>query len=115
MNELLRYYQAAVASPTASGFEHLQMLDIRDDLEAMKSGMSAEELQLLIEADNYLFSHALTFYTELTKITDLTHERLRHTTPPSHWWWYLDVLVQLPAKPTNGTYSRQLEFAKVVL
>lgn len=102
MNNLLTLYRAAVLLPDASGFEHLQMFDIRDELEAIKFRLTQEECRMLAEADQQLLAHAHTFYVEIARIADLAQERLRHTPPPTHWWWYLDVLVQVPNLSANG-------------
>jgi hypothetical protein len=106
VNELLKNYQLAVTSPYVSGFEHLQMLDIRDDLELDKTKLTLEELELLAKADHQLLTLAADFYAELSKIADLAQERHQHNPPPSHWWWYLDVLTQVPALSTNGRQTQ---------
>jgi len=34
------------------------------------------------------------FYVSLVEIADLGDLRVQMNTLPSHWWWYLDKLVQ---------------------
>ncbi len=113
MNELLKHYQLAVTSPHVSGFEHLQMLDLRDNLEHDKAKLTAEELETLAKADHQLLVLITDFYAELSKITDLMQERHRHNPPSSHWWWYLDVLTQVPAISTNRRQTQALTLAVV--
>jgi len=112
-SNLLKNYQLAVTSPHVSGFEHLQMLDIRDDLEIDKTKLTLEELEILAKADHQLLTLAEDFYAELSKITDLVQERHQHNPPPSHWWWYLDVLTQVPAISTNRRQTQALTLAVV--
>jgi len=113
VNELLKYYQLAVTSSHVSGFEHLQMLDIRDDLEIDKTKLTLEELELLAKADHQLLTLAADFYAELSKIVDLAQERQQHNPPASHWWWYLDVLTQVPALSMNGQQTQSAALAVV--
>ena len=96
MNKLLKHYQLEVEFPDVSGFEHLQMLDIRDDLEEIKDNLSASERKALLEADRRLLEQALAFESQLAQITTLASERAQRQPPASHWWWYLDVITQLP-------------------
>ncbi len=105
MNELLKYYLMAVESPGVSGFEHLQMLDVRDNLQQIRSELTAEELDLLAGADYRLLTQAAAFHAELAQVTNLARERTQQNQPPAHWWWYLDVLAQLPAVATDGKRS----------
>jgi len=105
VNELLHDYQSAVTFSGVSGFEHLQLLDLRDDLEQSKAKLTEEELAALLKADRQLMALAVDFYAELAEITDLGQERQRHNPPPTHWWWYLDVLSQVPALSANGSHA----------
>ena len=61
--------------------------------------LSREERRQLAEADVRLATHAADFLAELSRFVDLAAERGRLRIPSSHWWWYLDVLVQVPAMP----------------
>jgi hypothetical protein len=99
MNQLLQYYTVAVNHPNVSGFEHLEMPRVRDKLAKIKRTLSPTEKDQLEEADHRLAERANEFYAELARVTDLQYERDQRKTPPSHWWWYLDVLVQAPSLP----------------
>jgi hypothetical protein len=96
MNHLLKHYQVDVEYPDVSGAEHLQMLQIRDELAKQETSLTIQERQRLAAADQRLIEQAAAFYTELSRFIDLAQHRQDHQIPSSHWWWYLDVLVQLP-------------------
>ena len=101
MNALLRHYRVDVEHPDVSGFEHLEMLQVRSQLAQLEATLSPQERAYLDEADRRLLQQAAAFHAELARITSLGEERARRQPPPSHWWWYLDVLVQLPSPPTQ--------------
>jgi hypothetical protein len=96
MNELLKNYQVAVEHPNASGFEHLEMLMIRDKLAGWTVRLSRDEQEILAEVDRLLIAQAAAFHAELARVTDLEHERQRRAVQPTSWWWYLDVVAHLP-------------------
>ncbi len=96
MNRLLRHYTIAVNHPGVSGFEHLEMLMVRDKLVDIEHTLTPAEKNQLAEADRRLSKRANEFWAELARITDLQYERNQRQTSPSHWWWYLDVLVHTP-------------------
>ncbi len=104
MNHLLEYYTTAVNHPNVSGFEHLEMLMVRDKLADVEHTLLPFEKEQLEQADHRLAERASEFCAELARVTDLQYERDQRQSPPSHWWWYLDVLIQIPSLPT-----RQLE------
>jgi len=105
MNKNLEHYLAAVKHPDASGFEHLEMLAIRDKLANEKDNLSAEETAQLEAADRRLLAQANQFYASLVQITDLHSERQYRQPPPDQWWWYLDVLTRLPQRPSSSQYA----------
>lgn len=100
MNNYLQTYLIAVQHPDVSGFEHLDMLAIRDKLAEQR--LTAEESLQLAHADQALLNKVRDFYDALKSITDLQMERKNRQRTPDHWWWYLDVLAQLPAQPPKS-------------
>lgn len=106
MNRHLKYYVKAVEHPDVSGFEHLEMLMIRDKLAAQEADLSSEELNLLLTADRQLLATAQAVNKTLSEITDLQFERQNRQPSPDHWWWFLDVLDSLPIPPSE---IKQLE------
>lgn len=98
MNKYLKRYIVAVEYPNVSGFEHLDMLMVRDELAARETELTDAESLQLKQADNQLLLKAKTFHNELASVTDLAIERNHRTPPPDHWWWYLDVITAVPSK-----------------
>ena len=96
MNKYLAHYWVAVQHPGVSGFETLDMFMVRDKLLQQLTTLTAEEKVQLAVADRALLAHVAEFYTELTQITSLEYERQQRKPSPAQWWWYLDVLLQLP-------------------
>ena len=100
MNKYLTHYQVAVQHPGVSGFEVLDMLMARDKLLQQLALLTAKEKVQLAVADRALLTHAAEFYAELAQITSLEYERQQRKPAPAQWWWYLDVLLQLPELST---------------
>lgn len=96
MSKYLQDYLVAVEHPEVSGFEHLNMLLIRDKLAHSEKELTATQKTELAMADQRLLSQATAVYAALSHITDLAGERQQRQPPPEHWWWYLDVLAQPP-------------------
>lgn len=105
MNQYLAHYLIAVKHSGVSGFEHLEMLTVRDKLAEVKQQLSAEEVSQLETADQLLLAQANQFYVALAQITDLHAERQVRQTPPDRWWWYLDVLTRLPHRSLSAQYA----------
>lgn len=85
MNALLRHYVVDVEHPDVSGFEHLEMLQIRSQLAELEATLSPQERACLDAADRRLLQQAATFHAEPARITSLAEERARRQPPPSHW------------------------------
>jgi hypothetical protein len=99
MNELLKNYLVDVEYPEASGIEHLQMLERRSQLMEIEATLSAAEQQALANADRQLAIKADKFLHELNCFVVLAQERQQRQVSPDEWWWYLDILVRVPAVP----------------
>jgi len=97
MNRLLENYQVDVEFPDVSGIEHWQMLKTRSELAKVEQQLTASERRVLAEADRKLARDAERFFAELSRFVDLAEERRRRKPGPNEWWWYLDILVQVPA------------------
>lgn len=87
-------YTVSVKFPAVSGFEILEMLQARSHLAQIEGSLGATERAELESADATFLAHAKQFYASLTEIADLNDLRAKMNTLPSHWWWYLDKLVQ---------------------
>ena len=103
MNKLLEHYVVDVDYPEVSGIEHLQMLETRSQLAALEARLSVAEQRALAAADHKLATHAVAFLAELNRFVNLVQERQQRQISPREWWWYLDVLVQVPALPQRAT------------
>ena len=97
-NELITAYETDVAFPDVSGMEHLDMLMTRSEIAQHDAHMSNEEWQRVLSADRDLQRQAKQFYTAIQKIADLADWRRQQNMPATHWWWYLDTIIQLPPR-----------------
>lgn len=108
MNKYLKHYSVAVEHPGVSGFEHLETLSIRDKLADQEASLTSDEKAQLAAADRRLLASAGEFHFALAQITDLQTERRRRKPSPARWWWYLDVLAQLPVPPSSRPQAPEL-------
>lgn len=103
--ELIAAYETDVQFPEVSGMEHLDMLMTRSRIAQHASHLSDEERRRVLEADQLLLRQVKQFYQSIQKpltlpsIADLASWRRDENVPVTHWWWYLDVIAQLPAYP----------------
>lgn len=100
-DDLIAAYEVDVCFPDVSGMEHLDMLLTRSEIARDERRLTAEQRARLAEADRVLLQRAWRFYQAIQKIADLDVWRRDEGVPSSHWWWYLDVLVQLPELPVR--------------
>ena len=105
MNRLLKNYVVDVQYPDVSGIEHLQMLEMRSQLAEIEAELSSQEREALLEADRQLAAQADKFLRELNRFIDLAEERQRRQPHPNEWWWYLDILAQVPAVPQRPYFA----------
>jgi hypothetical protein len=96
---LLEAYRTSVRFPEVSGFETLDLLRLRSRLAAAEGDLTPAERALLEAADATFLSNAATFYRQVSQVASLETLRRSAGVPPSHWWWYLDSLVRVPASP----------------
>lgn len=97
IEENLSAYEVDAAYPEVSGMEHLQMLLVRSELHEAGHRLDSEQKTRLASADRKLLQQAQSFYEAIQEIADLDSWREgAGGVTPEHWWWYLDVLAQLP-------------------
>ena len=102
----LSAYEADVEFPDVSGMEHLQMLMTRSALHRVEDQLTTAQKIRLAKADESLLHHVHLFYQAVQTIADLTRWReTEEGVTPEHWWWYLDVLAQLPAGVAIAEFS----------
>ena len=97
LQKYLQHYLIAVKHPELSGFEYLEMLMVRDEVETQVLFLDDTQKALLAKADQRLFTQAVKFNTALSQITTLSYEREQRQPSPEQWWWYLDVLATVPS------------------
>ncbi|MBN2393434.1 MAG: hypothetical protein JXR84_22065 [Anaerolineae bacterium] len=102
-DELVTAYETDVRFPEVSGMEHLDMLMTRSEIASVELHLSAVLRERVLQADRQLVSRARLFYDAIQAIADLASWRRSEFTPITHWWWYLDVLAQLPVSLDTAT------------
>jgi hypothetical protein len=93
---LITAYETDVQFPDVSGMEHLDMLMTRSEIARNELHLSDEERERLLKADQLLLQQARQFYESIRVVADLASWRRDENVPITHWWWYLDVITQLP-------------------
>ncbi|CUS04898.2 conserved protein of unknown function [Candidatus Promineifilum breve] len=105
MNDLeswLVQYETDVRFPDVSGMEHLDMLLTRSRLAAVWQELTPEQQDRLSDADQRLLYHAEQFYQAIVAVADLAQWRNESAASPEEWWWYLDVLTNVPQFLVTG-------------
>lgn len=99
VQRLVQYYVKAVQFPEVSGFEILELLDVRSKLAARESELDAAHRAQLEAADSLFLRNAPLLYESVAPLGDLNEMRRRASVPCSHWWWYLEKLAErVPVK-----------------
>jgi hypothetical protein len=100
VSELLKVYAVGVQYPEVSGFEVLELLDIRSRLAQLESQLTPDQRAQLEQADQKFLQHVPQFYKSLSAVGSIESLRAQAQVPCSHWWWYLDHLVNLATATT---------------
>jgi len=90
--ELIRYLSEATDYPEVSGFELLEVLDVRSRLAPREPLLSIDDRALLEKLDKRLLQMADVLLERISEVADLCEMRHRSHILPSHWWWYLDEI-----------------------
>ena len=97
VEERLAAYEVDVGFPDVSGLEHMQMLMTRSELHESGHLLTSDQQTRLANADRKLLQQVQEYYAAIQSIADLNHWReTAGGVTPEHWWWYLDVLAQMP-------------------
>jgi hypothetical protein len=94
VQQVLEHYVKAVQFPEVSGFEVLELLDMRSRLAVREGELDAAQRAQLEDADDVFLRHAPLFYESVAALGDLNELRHRAGAACSHWWWYLEKLAQ---------------------
>lgn len=100
---LVAAYEVDVRFPDVSGMEHLDMLLTRSEIARGELWLTTEQRVRVAKADQMLLQQARRFYRAVQQVANLPLWRRDENVPPAHWWWYLDVLSQLPELPSPGS------------
>jgi hypothetical protein len=84
----------AVQFPEVSGFEVLELLDVRSRLATVESELDEAQRAQLEDADSVFLRYTPMLYESVITLGDLADLRRRAAAPCSHWWWYLEKLAQ---------------------
>ncbi len=88
----LKNYTVSVKFPNVSGFEILEVLELRSRIAHVEDQLSSDERRELESGDATFLNNIHIFYANIAKIVDLQEVRTKRNVLPSHWWWYLDKL-----------------------
>ena len=103
--ELITAYETDVQFADVSGMEHLDMLMTRSEIAQNELHLSDEERKRVLKADRQLLQRAKQFYKSIRSIADLASWRRDENIPVTQWWWYLDIIAQLPARSERSPRS----------
>lgn len=81
--------QESIHHKDVSGFEILEILDVRSQLASREPVMDDLERTRLEKLDRQLPYLAQEWYDRIAEVADLCEMRKRSHVLPSHWWWYL--------------------------
>ncbi len=79
--------------PDVSGFEMLEILDVRSQLASREPLLDDDEKTRLEKLDRKILQFADIWTERISEVADLAEMRKRAHILPSHWWWYLDEIV----------------------
>jgi thymidylate kinase len=96
---LLEKFALSVQYPDVSGFELLELLDMRSKIAEQEYNLTEEERRKLEEADRCFLRNIRKIYTNIAQVANLVEVREKLGVSPSHWWWYLEELVGLEKAP----------------
>ena len=113
MNALLKKYCVSGDFPDVSGAEHLEMLQIRDEIALIELQLTAEEKKSLAGADEKFRNNALIFHQELSRFIDLKSWRKTEGIPPQRWWWFLDMFAWQSPSLLNPATPKSLPKTKI--
>jgi len=91
---LIERFAVGVQHPDVSGFELLELLDLRSEIARGEHNLDEEERKQLEEADQCFLKHARRIYAGIAEVADLAEMRRRAGALPAHWWWYLEELLE---------------------
>jgi len=111
--DLITAYETDVQFPDVSGMEHLDMLMTRSEIAQNELHLSNKERNRVLKADKRLLLQAKQFYKSIQNIADLASWRHDNNVSVKQWWWYLDIIAQLPERSELLSTTPNLEMSLV--
>ena len=93
-HKLIEYLSEGINSPEVSGFELLELLDIRSRTASRELLLNETDKALLEDMDRRFMRMADFLLSRISEVADLSDVRRRSHSLPSQWWWYLDEIAQ---------------------
>lgn len=97
---LVDFLKESIQHLDASGFELLEMLDVRSQLASREPLLSDDDRMVLEKLDVEFLKSASDMSIRISEVANLAEMRKRAHVLPSHWWWYLDKLQMGKGKAT---------------
>ena len=92
--EMMEYLSEGMDHPDVSGFELLELLDLRSKLASREPLFNEKGKSRLEKLDQQLMEMADFWLERISEVSDLIEMRQRSHVLPSHWWWYLDEITK---------------------
>ncbi len=92
--EMMEYLSEGMDHLDVSGFELLELLDLRSKLASREPLLNDKGKSRLEKLDQRLMNMADFCLERISEVSDLTDMRQRGHILPSHWWWYLDEITK---------------------
>lgn len=99
---LMDYISKAIVHPDVSGFEALELLDIRSRLALREALLDEADKALLEDLDRQLLQMSDIWLERISEVAGLAEMRRRTHILPSNWWWYLDEIASAKRKTAAG-------------
>jgi len=100
--QLMDYISEAIDHPDVSGFEALELLDVRSRLASREPLLDDVDKTRLEDLDRRILQMAGSLLERISEVASLTEMRRRSHNFPSHWWWYLDQITSAKRKAAAG-------------
>jgi hypothetical protein len=100
--DLMDFISGAVEHLGVSGFEALEILDVRSRLASREPLLDDSDKARLEKLDRRVLEMADTLMKCISEVANLSEMRRRAHVLPSHWWWYLDGLTSGKSKIAAG-------------
>ena len=96
--DLMDFISGAIDHLAVSGFEALEILDVRSRI----ASIDEPDRVRLEGLDRQLLQMADSLIECISEVSNLAEMRRRAHVLPSHWWWYLDGITSDNRKVAAG-------------